>query len=322
MGFSVMGTGSALPVRAVSNGELSEFLDTSDEWVYTRTGIRSRRVCTSETVDDLAVRSCERALQMAGVSPRDLDMIICSTTSGDHLIPAEACAIAERLGATCPSFDVSAACAGFVFALDIAEGYLSRGRVKTVLVVAAEQMSRLIDWSDRNTCVLFGDGAAAAVLRADEQRPLAVSLKTQPDVETLEVPGVARVTPFEAPDGAAAPRRSVLAMKGRQVFKFGVAAICDTVIELAQEAQIEVEGIDHFVFHQANERILAQAVKRLGIEDSRVVRTLERTGNISSACIPYALDALNRSGKLERGQVVALVGFGAGLDIGGYLLRW
>ncbi len=322
MGLRVIGTGSALPERSVSNVELSEFLDTSDEWIFTRTGIRSRRVCTNEALDDLAVTASERAMSMAGVASTDLDLIICSTTTGDHLVPAQACAIAERLGATCPAFDVSAACAGFVFALDVAEGYLARGRAKNVLVVAAEQMSRVLDWSDRNTCVLFGDGAAAAVVHAGDDSPLAVTLKTLPEVETLEVPGIAGASPFRSSCGSESPAASVLNMNGRRVFKFGVSAICDTVTELAGTAGISVGDIDHFVFHQANERILAQAVKRLGVEDARVVRTLEHTGNISSACIPYALDRLNRAGALRRGQIVALVGFGAGLDIGGYLLRW
>lgn len=322
MGFSVIGTGCALPARSVSNDELSEFLDTSDEWIFTRTGIRSRHICTDETLDDLAVRASERALAMAGVRPEDLDMIVCATTTADHLIPAEACAIAERLGATCPAFDVSAACAGFVFALDVVDGYFSLGRVNTVLVVAAERMSRLLDWQDRNTCVLFGDGAGAVVLRASKEGPLATRLKTMPDVKTLEVPGVAGSSPFGVQHANGATRESVLAMNGRKVFKFGVAAICDTVAELVESAHLELGDIEHFVFHQANERILAQAVKRLGIEDARVVRTLERTGNISSACIPYALDVLNRSGRLKRGQIVAFVGFGAGLDIGGCLLRW
>lgn len=322
MGFSVIGTGCALPARSVSNDELSEFLDTSDEWIFTRTGIRSRRICTDETLDDLAVRASERALAMAGVRPEDLDLIVCATTTADHLIPAEACAIAERLGATCPAFDVSAACAGFVFALDVVDGYFSRGRVNTVLVVAAERMSRLLDWQDRNTCVLFGDGAGAVVLRASKEGPLATRLKTMPDVKTLEVPGVAGSSPFGVQHANGATRESVLAMNGRKVFKFGVAAICDMVAELVESAHLELGDIEHFVFHQANERILAQAVKRLGIEDARVVRTLERTGNISSACVPYALDVLNRSGRLKRGQIVAFVGFGAGLDIGGCLLRW
>ena len=175
MGFRILGTGSALPARSVTNDDLSEFLDTSDEWIFPRTGIRSRRICTSESLDDLACEASRGALEAAGVTPDQLDLIICSTTSGDHLIPAEACAIAERLGATCPAFDVSAACAGFVFALDVADGYFARGRAERVLVVAAEKMSRLVDWEDRATCVLFGDGAAAAVLGAGGESPLATS---------------------------------------------------------------------------------------------------------------------------------------------------
>ena len=316
MGFTILGTGSALPERSVSNDELSEFLDTSDEWIFTRTGIKSRHVCTTESLDDLAVAASERALQVSGIDASQLDLIVCSTTTGDHLVPAEACAVAERLGATCPAFDVSAACAGFVFALDVAEGYIERGRAERVLIVAAEQMTRALDWTDRATCVLFGDGAGAAVIGGDS--PLAVELSTAPDVETLHVPGLVGTSPFKA----SADSKSVLSMNGRRVFKFGVNAICDTVHKLASDAGISVEDIDHFVFHQANERILSQAVKRLDVPDERVVRTLRETGNISSACIPFALDRLARTDALNAGDTIALVGFGAGLDIGGYLLRW
>ena len=313
MGFTILGTGSALPKRSVSNDELSEFLDTSDEWIFTRTGIKSRHVCTTELLDDLAVAASERALQVSGIDASQLDLIVCSTTTGDHLVPAEACAVAERLGATCPAFDVSAACAGFVFALDVAEGYIARG-----LVVAAEQMTRALDWTDRATCVLFGDGAGAAVIGAGGENPLAVELSTSPDVETLRVPGLAGSSPYKTAQDC----ESVLSMNGRRVFKFGVNAICDTVNKLACDASIAVEDIDRFVFHQANERILSQAVKRLGVPDERVVRTLRETGNISSACIPFALDRLARTDALNEDDTIALVGFGAGLDIGGYLLRW
>ncbi len=317
MGFRILGTGSALPERSVTNDDLSEFLDTSDEWIYTRTGIKSRRVCTEETLDDLAVEASRRALEAAGVTPGQLDLIICSTTSGDHLMPAEACAVAERLGATCPAFDVSAACAGFVFALDVADGYLARGRAERVLVVAAEKMSRLMDWEDRATCVLFGDGAAAAVLGGGEGL-LALRLETDPSVETLRVPGVGGSSPFDRTERPA----SVLTMEGRRVFKFGVSTICSSVSALCDEAGVAPGDIDHFIFHQANERILSSAVSRLGIDDDKVERALEETGNISSACIPLALDRLARSGRLEKGQLLALVGFGAGLDTGACLLRW
>ena len=316
MGFTILGTGSALPERSVSNDELSEFLDTSDEWIFTRTGIKSRHVCTTESLDDLAAAASEQALQTSGIDASQLDLIVCSTTTGDHLVPAEACAVAERLGATCPAFDVSAACAGFVFALDVAECYIARGRAKHVLVVAAEQMTRALDWTDRATCVLFGAGAA--VIEAGGENPLAVELSTSPDVETLRIPGLAGSSPYKTAQDC----ESVLSMNGRRVFKFGVNAICDTVNKLACEASIAVEDIDHFVFHQANERILSQAVKRLGVQDDRVVRTLRETGNISSACIPFALDRLANTGALHAGDTIALVGFGAGLDVGGYLLRW
>ena len=318
MGFTILGTGSALPGRSVSNDELSEFLDTSDEWIFTRTGIKSRHVCTTESLDDLAVAASEQALQTSGIDASQLDLIVCSTTTGDHLVPAEACAVAERLGAACPAFDVSAACAGFVFALDVAEGYIARGRAKHVLVVAAEQMTRALDWTDRATCVLFGDGAGATVIEAGGENPLAVELSTSPDVETLRVPGLAGSSPYMTEQD----RQSVLSMNGRRVFKFGVNAICDTVNKLASDASIAVENIDHFVFHQTNDRILSQAVKRLDVPDERVVRTLRETGNISSACIPFALDRLANTGALHAGDTIALVGFGAGLDIGGYLLRW
>ena len=273
MGFCVLGTGSALPERAVTNDELSEFLDTSDEWISQRTGISERRLCTTETLDDLAVAASRAALEAAGVTPDQLDLIVCSTTSGDHLMPAEACAVAELLGASCPAFDVSAACAGFVFAMDVADGYLSRGRAERVLVVAAEKVSRLVDWSDRATCVLFGDGAAAAVLGAGGENPLSVRLTTDPTVEVLHVPGVPGTSPYDKTDRP----EPHLAMEGRRVFKFGVNAIVTSVTELCEEAGVSVDDVDHFVFHQANERILSSAVSRLGIDDAKVARALAET---------------------------------------------
>lgn len=318
MGFRILGTGSALPSRSVTNNDLSEFLDTSDEWISQRTGISSRRICTTESLDDLSLAASRAALEAAGVTPDELDLIICSTTSGDHLIPAEACAIAELLGASCPAFDVSAACAGFVFALDVADGYFVRGRAQRVLVVSAEKMSRLVDWSDRATCVLFGDGAAAAVLGADGENPLATYLSTEPAVDILHVPGIAGSSPYDKTEHPA----NVLSMEGRRVFKFGVNAIVTSVRALCDEAGIKPNDIDHFVFHQANERILSSAVARLGIDNAKVARALAETGNISSACVPLALDRLARSGELKSGQLVALVGFGAGLDTGACLLRW
>lgn len=318
MSFRIIGTGSALPSRDVTNDELSTFLDTSDEWIRTRTGISSRRICTTETLDGLAVRASEQALKAAGIEACELDVVICTTTTADHLMPGEACAVAAQLGTTCPAFDISAACAGYLFGLDTAEGWFARNRAQYILIVSAEKMSRNLDWSDRATCVLFGDGAAATVLRAGGESPLYLRVGTAPDIAALEIPGVAGLSPFDE-----APRpHSVLSMEGRRVFKFGVTTIVDAVHTLCREVAVELADIDHFVFHQANDRILSAAVHRLGIDDARVAHTLAHTGNISSACIPFALDTLARSGSLAPGELVALVGFGAGLDTGACLLRW
>ena len=318
MSFRILGTGSALPEHTVTNDELSEFLDTSDEWIRTRTGIESRRVCTTETLDDLAEAAARRALEAAGVAPVELDLIVCSTVTSDHLMPAEACAVAERIGAACPAFDVSAACAGFVFALDVAEGWFARGRARRVLVVSAEKMSRVLDWTDRATCVLFGDGAAAAVLGEGGESPLYLALSTRPDVASLDIPGVVGTSPYDACER----RPSALVMDGRRVFRFGVNAVVDAVRLMCAEAGVEPGEVGHFVFHQANERILSSAVQRLGLDPARVAHTLAETGNISSACIPLALDRMARAGELVPGELVALVGFGGGLDVGSCLLRW
>ena len=319
MAFTMVGTGSALPKRKVTNDDLSEFLDTSDEWISTRTGIKTRYVCTDESLDDLAAEASEHALADAGIEAKDIDLIICSTTSGDHLMPAEACAIAERLGASCPAFDVSAACAGFVFALDTADGWFCRGRARLALVVSAEKMSRLLDWEDRSTCVLFGDGAAAAVVEAGGESPIWSHLVTKPDVASLDVPGLQGTSPFGSTEDA---QPSKLLMKGRKIFHFAVSSIEEELKALEGESGIALSDIDHFVFHQANERILDAVAKKCGIDPSKMAHTIQETGNISSACIPLALDRMSREGSLHAGELVLICGFGAGLDIGTALIRW
>lgn len=317
MGIRILGTGSALPARVVTNAELSSFLDTSDEWIRTRTGILRRHVCTTETLDDLAAEASRRALAVAGVEASELDLVVCSTTTADHIMPGCACAVAEALGAACPAFDVSAACAGFVFALDVADGWLARGRARCALVISAEKMSRVVDWSDRTSCVLFGDGAASAVVGPGDGL-LAMRLDTRPDTRTIDIPGLAGTSPFDETER----RASTFHMEGRSVFKFAVNAIVDGVRAVCADAGVEVADVSHFVFHQANERILSAASQRLGLEAGRVAHTLSETGNMSSACIPYALDGLARAGNLARDDLVVLVGYGGGLDVGSCLLRW
>ena len=319
MSFHVMGTGSALPKRVVTNDDLSQFLDTDDEWISTRTGIKTRPVCSDETLLDLAVQAARRALDDAAVDPAELDLIVCTTVSGDDLTPAMACSVQEALGATCPSFDISAACAGFIYALDVVDGFFARGRAQRVLVVSAEKMSRVVDWTDRATCVLFGDGAAAAVLGTQGDSPLYTKLTTKGCREALYIPNMHGNSPFGPSD---APEEHGLKMRGREVFKFAVTSICSDVAEMCEKTGIGLDQIDHFVFHQANRRILDAAVERLGIDTAKVAYTIENTGNVSSACIPLTLDRLNRAGKLKDGELVCCSGFGAGLVVGTMLLRW
>ena len=318
MAFHVKGTGSALPARVVTNDDLSQFLDTDDEWISTRTGIKSRPVCTTETLSDLAEAAARAALGNAGVSAEELDLIVCTTVSGDDLTPSCACVVQERIGAACPAFDVNAACAGFLYALDVVDGYFARGRARNVLVVSAEKMSRIVDWTDRTTCVLFGDGAAAAVLAAGGESPLFAKLTARGDHAVLNAPSVRGNSPF---DQTEAPAHG-LAMRGREVFKFAVTSICADVAEMCERLGIQPNDVDHYVFHQANKRILDAAVDRLGIDPAKVAVTIENTGNVSSACIPLTLDRLNRAGELKPGELVCCSGFGAGLVVATQLLRW
>lgn len=321
MAFHVMGTGSAQPGKTVTNDDLSQFLDTDDEWIVTRTGIKTRQVCTGESTSDLAEAAARRALEDAGVLPEELDLILCTTVSADDLTPSCSCTVQERIGATCPAFDVNAACAGFIFALDVADGYFARGRVRRVLVVSAEKMSRITDWTDRATCVLFGDAAAAVVLGDEGEGPLFTKLTTCGNHAVLNAPSLRGNSPFE-PTDPDAPAVAGLQMKGREVFKFAVTSICTDVTELAEKTSVSLDDIDHFVFHQANKRILDAAVERLGLDRAKVAYTIDHTGNVSSACIPLTLDTLNRAGQLKPGELVCLSGFGAGLVVGTMLLRW
>ena len=319
MSFHVMGTGSALPARQVTNDELSEFLDTDDAWITERTGIKSRPVCTTETLDELAVAASRQALERAGITPEQLDLIICTTMSPEHATPAEACVIQGALGATCPAFDVNAACAGFVFGLDVADGFFVRSRAEHILLVSAEKVTRVSDWTDRATCVLFGDGAAAAVLGQGGSSPLYLNLTTQSNTEAIHVPLPGGNSPF---DERKHEGPCFLTMRGREVFKFAVTHIVSEMERLSAETGIALDSIDHFVFHQANKRIIDAGVERLGIDPAKVIVTIDHTANVSSACIPLSLDTLATSGQLKEGELLALFGFGAGLVTGSALLRW
>ena len=318
MAFHVMGTGSARPDNVVTNDDLSRFLDTDDEWISSRTGIRSRRCCTTETCSDLAEAAARAALEDAGVAAGELDLIICSTITADDLTPSCAAVVQQRLGADCPAFDVNAACAGFVFALDIAHGYFARGAARRVLVVSAEKMSRMVDWTERSVSVLFGDGAGAVVLGEGGESPLYTKLATRGSHDTLFCPSMAGNSPFDVTDKP----EPYLHMKGQEVFKFAVTSICADVRQMCSEVGITPADVDLYVFHQANKRILDSAVERLGLPREKVAYTIQDSGNVSSACIPLTLDALNRQGRLHKGDLVCCSGFGAGLVVATTLLKW
>lgn len=313
----ILGTGSALPERAVTNDELTGFLNTSDEWIRTRTGIRERRVMTDESLSELGGLAATRALQDADIVPEQLDMILCTTVQGETVTPALACQIQKELGACCPCLDVNGACAGFVYALDVAHAYISSGKMKRILIVSAEELTRLCDWGDRASCVLFGDGAGAVVVGEGEGM-LTSRLTTRSDTEVLCAYPMPGNNPFRTAKHDFEP----LHMLGQEVYRFAVSASSEDILVCARQAGLELEEIDYFILHQANQRILDAVRRRLKVPEERFPHNIERTGNTSSASIPILLDELNRAGLLTDGQIIAMSAFGAGLSTGACILRW
>lgn len=317
MGFSLIGTGSATPSRVVTNGELSRLVDTSDAWIKTRTGVHERHVLTDENLSDLVFRAASAALEDAGVNAGELDLILCATVRNDFMTPSMACVLQKALGATCICMDINAACSGFMYALDVAAAYFSRGRVKKVLVVAAEAMTRLADWRDRATCVLFGDGAGAAVLTEGDGL-LSIRVTASGNTELLTIPNVQGNCPFTK----SAPQEPFLYMNGPEVFKFAVSSMCQDLAAVIAEAGLRPEQIDYVLPHQANMRIIDAAKSRLGIPGERFMCNIERYGNTSSATIPILMDECNRAGRFREGDLIALSAFGGGLTTGACVLRW
>lgn len=317
MGFSLLGTGAAYPALRVTNHDLTRMLDTSDEWIRTRTGVAERRILTEETLEDLARDAARAALADAGTSPGELDLILCATVSGSYATPSLACLVQEALGATCPAMDINAACTGFLYALDVAEGYFARKRVKRVLVVAAEALSGMTDWTDRATCVLFGDGAGAAVLGEGEDL-LALRLTASGGAEHLFIPRGNGRSPFSARPA----KPPYLYMNGQEVYKFAVSSMCADLAAVIEAAGLSQKDIDHVLVHQANSRIIEAAKGRLSIPPERYLQNIERFGNTSAASIPILLDESNRAGAFHKGDLLALCAFGGGLTSGACVLRW
>jgi 3-oxoacyl-[acyl-carrier-protein] synthase-3 len=314
----IIGTGSYLPAKILTNADLAGTVATSDEWIQQRTGIRERHIAAdNESSSDLALHASRRALEMAGITADQLDLIIVATTTPDMVFPSTACILQSKLGAkNMPAFDVQAVCSGFVYALNTADLYIRSGQYEHVLVVGAEVYSRILDWSDRGTCVLFGDGAGAVVLkRSDTPGILASRLHADGShASILSVPGqVCRGGISGTP---------LLQMDGGAVFKFAVKVLEDVALETLEAAGLQKTDIDWLIPHQANIRIIQATAKKLGVTMERVVTTVDRHANTSAASVPLALDEAVRDGRIRTGHKVMLEGVGGGFTWGAVLLQW
>ncbi|MEO6171317.1 MAG: beta-ketoacyl-ACP synthase III [Lysobacter sp.] len=318
----IAGTGSYLPEKVLTNDDLSKLVDTSDEWIASRTGIRQRHIAAEgETTSDLSYQAALRALEAAGVEASELDLIVLGTTTPDIIFPSTACLVQHRLGANgCPAFDVNAACSGFIYALSIADQFIRSGSAKTVLVIGAETLTRMLDWTDRDTCVLFGDGAGAVVLKADSEAGiLSTHLHADGGKKELLYNPVGVSVGFKPGEHNAGVR---VMMSGNEVFKHAVKAL-DAVVEETLEANgLDRSEIDWLIPHQANLRIIELTARRLDMPMERVIVTVDKHGNTSSGSVPLALDEAVRSGRVQRGQLLLLEAFGGGFTWGSALLRY
>lgn len=318
---SIIGTGHYLPENTLDNAQLSKMVDTNDEWIQQRVGITSRHIANeTETTTFMATRAAEQALAAAKLSADQLELIICATSTADYLMPSVASQVQMQLGiAGCMAFDVSAACSGFIYILTIAEQFIKAGKVKNVLVIGSERMSRVTDWSDRATCVLFGDGAGAAVLTATEDNTGILASKMHADGKDCELLYVNNSLPKTAYQQDTEP--AYLRMQGRAVFKQAVQMMGTIVDEVLDQAGYTKSDIDWLIPHQANERIIKATADKLGMSMDQVVLTLGEQGNTSAATIGLALDIAVRDGRVQPGQLVLLEAFGAGFVWGALLIR-
>src|SRR6056297_1685981 len=319
---NIIGTGTYVPEKIVDNHMLSELVETSDEWIRARTGIKERRISTGENTSDLALKASEAALENAGMKPNDLDLIILSTLTPDYFTPATACLVQRRLGAeNAAAFDVSAACSGFLYGLDVADSFIKAGKAKKILVVSSEVMSKVIDWKDRNTCVLFGDGAGAVVLNASAEHGIINTVTgSKGDIEgNLVSKSRNVVNPFmEIPENG----ENYLSMNGKEIFKFATRIMRKALEDVLDGTGVELNGVKYIVPHQANDRMFEYVAGKMKFEKEKFYVNLERFGNTSSASIPIALDEMAKKGLLSKGDKLIFVGFGGGLTWGAALVEW
>lgn len=326
---SIIGTGSYMPEKILTNDDLSKIVDTSDEWITTRTGIKERRIAAeNQATSDLATKAAERAMDSAGVKPEEIDLIVVATVTPDMPFPSTACFVQKNIGASnAVCFDISAACSGFLYALQIARNFLNAGTRSTALVIGAEKLSTLVNWTDRNTCVLFGDGAGAVVIRAVDSdtaapgRVLSTVMGSDGNlVNLLRVPGGGSACPITAANIDS--RLNTIHMEGKETFKHAVTRMCQASEKALEMAGLTKEDISLVIPHQANARIITAIADRLDLPHEKAFMNVDKYGNTSAATIPVALDEANRQGRLKPGDIVLLVAFGGGFTWASSVIRW
>lgn len=326
----IIGTGSYLPERVLTNEEISKVVETDDEWIRSRTGIGERRISTGENTSDIAAKAAFAALENANLTPEEIDLIIVATATPDCYTPATACIVQNIIGAkNAVCFDISAACSGFIYGLNIAEQFLRGGSMKNALVIGAETLSKILDWNDRGTCVLFGDGAGAAVVKAGKEKGILANhmgsdgrgsnlLKCNAAPVEINNPILRKEVLGDRVTGST----GYLFMEGKEIFKFAVKVMEETIEKLLEKAKLNIDDIDYIIPHQANLRIIDYTIKKLNIDKEKFYVNLQNYGNTSGGSIPIALDEMNKKGLLRKGQNILMVGFGGGLTWGGTLVKW
>ena len=317
MSIEIIGTGGYVPEKIITNDDLSQMVETSDEWITQRVGVKERHVSVDETTADLAVKAARQALEAAGIRPEQLGLIITATVTGDMLCPSTAALVQAAIGAHCPAFDISSACSGFLFALDTAAAFIARGGIEYALVIGAERLSRVLNWQDRSTCVIFGDGAGAAVVKPGASY-LCSKLFTSGNDSVLSIHAGKGNSPFYTREE---PPYQVV-MNGQETFKFAVRRIVDDLKQICEQAGITPEQLDYIVPHQANSRIIDLAARKLGVPMEKFMLNIDRFGNTSSASVPISFNELVRSGRLKKGDLIALCAFGGGLSSAACIIRW
>lgn len=324
MSIRIMGTGSCLPENVVTNDFLSTIMDTSDEWISSRTGIRERRLVKEETTATMSAEAAKRALENAGIQAEDIDLIIVGTLTGDYVTPSTACEVQAAIGAVnAVAFDINAACSGFIYGVSMAYAYMKSGIYKNAIVIGAETLSKIMDWNDRSTCVLFGDGAGAAVLALSEDEESAGIIGMEQGADGAK--GMVLACQDRKNNNPLVKNPTDLQytyMDGQEVYKFAVTTVPESINRVLDKAELKVEDIKYFLLHQANVRILQSVSKRLKVSMDRFPISLDHCGNVSAASVPILLDEVNKKGMLQKGDKIVMSGFGGGLTWGTCVLEW